>query len=308
MKPIDPARLCLLVTVYHPYRWVAPLTRKLLDRFWPDHPPLFFCGLTSEEAGDLPHIAWPDSALPRVWADFALAAARELQARGFEACYFLLEDHPPLAPCHQDHLNHTLPRALNELPASYVALMGWDNRRFATRGGPIGGRHRLMHLTAPQAPRFHLHPSLFRMEALVACLENLAASAKPNPWGFEKLNDKVDAALPEEFKAHCHQISGEELALQKPSVLEQAARMAERQFYHRAMSLFPLLNKVGLGMTFWDALGFDNFFYNGPFPMFYSGVMARGRVNPAFLRHLEQHPNPPPEFLEIAAAARQHAG
>ena len=57
--------LCLLVSVYHPYRWVAESTARLLDAFWPEHPPLFFCGLTSEEAGVLPHVSCPDPALPR---------------------------------------------------------------------------------------------------------------------------------------------------------------------------------------------------------------------------------------------------
>jgi len=304
MKPVDPSKQCLLITVYHPYRWIAPLTKRLLDRFWPEHPPLFFCGLTTEEAGDLPHIPWPDSTLPRVWADFALAAALHLQSQGYEVCYFLLEDHPPLARCHAKHLQHTLPAMLNELPASYIALMGWDNRRFATRGGPVDGHNRLMHLTAAQAPRFHLHPSLFRMDALVACLKNLAASARPNPWGFEKLNDKPDAALPEEFKAACYQICGEELSLHPPSSVARQLRSLERQFYHKSMNLFPVFEKFGKGMVFWDILGFDDFFYDGPFPMFYSGVMARGKVSPNFLRYLDSIPNPAPEFAEIAAAAR----
>jgi hypothetical protein len=304
MNPIRPDKLCMLVTVYHPYRWVAPLTRRLLDRFWPDHPPLHFCGLTSEEAGDLPHIPCPKPELPRVWADFALDAARQLQARGYEACYFLLEDHPPLAPCHQEHLNRTLPALLNELPASYVGLMGWDNRRFATRGGPISGSRRLMHLTAPQAPRFHLHPALFRMETLVACLENLAASERPNPWGFEKLNDKPGAALPEEFKNSCYQICGEELSVHRPSAARRMARKIERGFYHKAMNLFPLFQKFGCGMAFWDTLGFDDYFYDGPFPMFYSGVMARGKVSPNFLRYVASREGAPPEFAEIIEQAR----
>lgn len=307
MNPIDPSRLCMLVTVYHPYRWVAPFTRRLLDRFWPGHPPLFFCGLTAEEAGDLPNIPWPSPDLPRVWADFALAAARRLQSEGYEACYFLLEDHPPLAECHEEHLNRTLPGLLSELPASYIALMGWDNRRFATRGGPIGGPCRMMRLSAHNAPRFHLHPSLFRMDALVACLENLAASERPNPWGFEKLNDKPDAALPQEFKEACYQICGEKLALRAPGAGRRVARNLERQFYHKVMNLFPILNKAGWGMAFWDTMGFDNFFYDGPFPMFYSGVMARGRVSPFFLRYIERQSDPPAEFLEIADAARVQA-
>ena len=294
MTPVDPSKLCVLVTVYHPYLWCAGFTMELLDRFWPAHPPVFFCGLTAEEAGGLPHIPIRNPEQPRVWAEFARDAAKELRGRGFELVYFLLEDHPPLGPCHDRHLNVTLPGLMNTLPASYIGLLGWDNRRFAVKGGPIlpAGQFRLMHLTAPRAPRFHLHPSLFRMETLVACFEALCLSERPNPWGFEKLCDKPDAPLPDEDKAACYQICGEALALRDPGGPARGLRAAERFLFHRAMSVVPHLRKVGWDMAFWDALGFDNFFYEGPLPIFYSGIMSRKRVNPYFLRHLKSHPDP----------------
>ena len=85
LPPIPTDRLCILVTVYHPYRWTAPFTWQMIQTFWPDHPPVYFCGLTSEEAGDLPHIPVGSPSLPRVWADFAFEAASKLKDDGFEA-------------------------------------------------------------------------------------------------------------------------------------------------------------------------------------------------------------------------------
>lgn len=308
LKPIRADRLCVLITVFHPYRWIAPFTFEMLEKFWPGHPPVFFCGLTSEEADDLPHIPVEDASLPRVWGDVALHAAKKLKAAGFEAVYFFLEDIMPLGRCHAENLGALLPSLLNSLPASYIGLMGWDNRRFATRAGGVlpPERHRLLHLTTPRAPRFHLHPSLFRMEALVACLEALRTQEKRNGWGFEKLCEKPDAPLPEEFKNSCYQICGAELSLEKPSAARRAFDAAERWVFHRAMSVVPLAHKFGWGTRFAKAVGFDNFYYNGPFPMFYSGVMAGGRVNPLFLRYLERSGDP--AFRGLAEAARERSG
>lgn len=294
LQPIRQERLCLLITVYHPYRWTAPYTWEMIQRYWPGHPPVYFCGLTSEEAGGLPHIPVKQEGLPRVWADFAYDAALQLQSEGFEAVYFFLEDHMPLDRCHVENLTEVLPSLLNSLPASYIGLMGWDNRRFATRSGPIlsKGRYKLRHLVAAQAPRFHLHPSLFRMDALVACLRALCQHDKPNPWGFEKLSDKPNAPLPAEFKSTCYQICGSELALQKSGIFKKAHAAMERWVYHRLMSLVPLARELGFGDKFFKTIGFDNFFYNGPFPMVYSGVMAGGRINDFFVSYLEKRGDP----------------
>ncbi len=275
---------CILVSVYHPYRWIAPFTWGLIERHWPDHPPAFFCGLSSEEAAGLPHVARRTPEPPASWASFVHDAATALAGRGFTKVYFLLEDHPPLGSCHGVHLNQTLPRLMADQEASYIGLMGWDNRRFTTRA-PKNGPFRMMHLTPPRAPRFHLHPSLFRMDVLLACLELVLSQEKQTPWMFEKTCDKEDARLPEAVKRGCYQTCGEDMAVIPAGASRRAASAAERFVFHRAMNLFAPLHKLGLGMRFWDAMGFDDFFYNGPYPMFYSGVMSRARLNPFFLRH-----------------------
>ena len=293
---------CILVSVYHPYRWVAEWTWRLLDEFWPEHPPLFFCGLTSAEAGPLPHVPCPDPALPRSWAGFVQDACAQLRARGFDRCYFLLEDQPPLAPCNHRHLTETIPALMQKLGGVYCGLMGWDNRRFTTRAPILSAADRqLMHLTPPRAPRFHLHPSWWRLETLEACAALVLQTPKHTPWNFEKTCEKAEADLPSEWKEGCYQISAE--ALMDVSAGKKLARRTERFFFHRLMALAPLAQRLGCGQQYWDAIGFDDFFYAGPFPMFYAGVMSRGRLNPYLRRWLQKQRAPHPLFAELLRAS-----
>ena len=302
-----PVMLCILVSVYHPYRWVAPLTARLIEEFWPDHPPVFFCGLTSEEAGDLPHVACREEPHPRSWAGFVKDACAELRGRGFTQCYFLGEDHAPLAPCDSGYLLGTLPRLLEELGGVYAGLMGWDNRRYTTRAPVLGKEHgRMMHLTVPEAPRFHLHPSLWRLEVLEACAQLVTRGPKHTPWQFERVCDRPDADLPEKWKRGCYQICADAL-LPAPG-WRKAGRAVERFVFHRLMALYPVARKLGEGPEFWDAVGFDDFFYPGPYPMFYSGVMSRGRLNPFLRRWLGRRVNPHPLLVEVMRVSDQMAG
>lgn len=294
--------LCILVSVYHPYRWVAESTARLLDEFWPGHPPLFFCGLTSEEAGALPHVPCPDPALPRSWAGFVKDACAQLSARGFDSCYFLLEDQPPIEPCDHRHLTGTIPALMKKLGGVYCGLMGWDNRRFTTRAPVLPAADlSLMHLSVPNAPRFHLHPSWWRLDALGRCAEIVLRTPKHTPWAFEKTCEKADADLPAEWKSGCYQISGE--ALMQPPPGRKLARRAERFLYHRLMALAPLAQRLGFGLKYWDGLGFDDFFYDGPYPMFYAGVMSRGRLNPFLRRWVKRQRRPHPLLAELIEAS-----
>jgi hypothetical protein len=69
--------------------------------------------------------------------------------------------------------------------------------------------------------------------------------------------------------------------------------------------MVPLAYRIGRGTQLSKAIGFDNFFYEGPFPMFYSGVMAGGRVNPVFLRYLQKREDP--VFHDLIEAAQERA-
>ena len=301
-----PPTLCILAPVYHPYRWVAPHLQRCLAEFWPDHPPLFFCGLTAEEAGSLPVLPLKSAHLPRAWAAFVRDAIDELSSRGFTKCYLILEEHLPLDQCHSAHLNHTLPRLLDDLDAAYIGLMGWDNRRYATRAPILGAdRFHFMHLTPPSAPRFHLHPSLWRIEALRACLDLTLQDDTHTPWRFEKIAERADAKLPERWKKGCYQVCGRELSARKFTAWETFIRRAKRAIFLKLMSVFPLLPQ-GLGKAYWHAVGFDRFIFEGPYPMFFSGVMAKGGLNSYFVDYMKSQPHHHALIDALLAARASH--
>ena len=295
--------LCILSPVFHGYRWLAPFMSEALDCYWPKHPPVFYCGLTAEEAGGLEMLPLGEPALPRDWLVFVREAALELQRRGYSQCYLLLEEHLPLAPCHVRHLNETLPALMEELAAAYISLMGWDNRRYSTRAPLLDARHfQLMHLSTPRAPRFHLHPSLWRLDALIGCLELALRDPVHSTWRFEKVAEKSDADLSAEWKRGCYQICGRAMAL-NPSG-KHAAR-ASQFVFHKLMALYPHIPSRALAKRYWHWVGFDNFFYNGPYPMFFSGVMAKGQLNPHLARFVKKRAELSLRFEKILAAARR---
>ncbi len=277
-------RTCILVPVYYPYRWLAPFMQRCLDEFWQDHPPVFFCGLEADDVGALLTLPLREPALPRDWTKFVRDAVTEVTNRGFETCYLILEEHLPLALCHARHLNTTLPKLLDQLAGAYIGLMGWDNRRFSTRAPVLdAASYRLMHLTTPDAPRFHLHPSLWRLDALRDCLALALEDSIHTPWRFEKVTEKHDAALPARWRNGCYQVCGSAMSANPMNALMQRI---ERFIFLRLMAIYPLLPAGRMADGYWRTIGFDNFFYNGPYPMFFSGVMVKGKLNPYFAKYI----------------------
>ena len=228
--------------LYRPYRWVAPFMAECLDRFWAEHPPVYFCGLEPSEAKGLPMLPLRSPAPPRDWVLFLRDAVEDVTAAGFTKCYLLLEEHLALATCAAQHLNETLPRLMDDLGAVCIGLMGWDNRRYTTRA-PIldASRFHLMHLSTERAPRFHLHPSLWSLEVLRGCLDLVARDATHTPWRFEKVLEKWDADLPETWKNGCYQVCGRAMAHSAPRALARSVDHIVDACYHRAMALFPHL-------------------------------------------------------------------
>lgn len=274
--------LAILTPVYQPYGWLAPVLRDQLARCWPGHPPLWVAGLTADEAGDLPALPLSDAGLPRDWCVFMREACTALLARGITRCYLIPEEHPPLELCHATHLNETLPALMDELGAAYIALLGWDHRRAVHRGTPV--RDGLRRLDGAAAPRFQLHPALWRVEALAACLDAALALSNHSPWGFENTAKRPDAPLPPEYTSGCYAIEGAAMSLHPPGTIRQVSSAVKHWIGRRLIGLAGRLPDP-LRRRFWEALRFDHFAYNGPYPMYFGGVMTRGKVNQGYCQH-----------------------
>ncbi|MDB6151263.1 MAG: hypothetical protein JWQ44_2711 [Chthoniobacter sp.] len=280
--------LVILSSVYQPYRWLAPLLKTQLDQHWPNHPRMLVAGLTPEEAGSLPALPVTDGTLPRNWCRFMREACETLRAQGVQFCYLVPEEHPPIAPCHVQHLNETLPRWMRELNASYIGLMGWDRRRPVDRGKPVGAAYPGLHdLRTARGPRFQLHPALWSLDALIACLDLILSQPKQSPWAFENNSRKSDAALPDWVKEGCYILCGAEMSATPPTPLRRNLRGLGHFIARRFVGLVYRLPRAWR-RPLWDWAQLDHFFYNGPFPLFFGGVMTKGQINPRYLRHLER--------------------
>ena len=218
-----------------------------------------------------------------------LDGVKQMRGRGFDFVYLVAEEHVPLAPCHEEHLNVTLPRLMSDLPAVYISLMGWDNRRFPSRSPVLSAaRHKFKHLVGAGDPRFHLHPALWRIDVLQACCELALEDTgkKGSAWHFEKINDRERGRHPAEWKSQCYQIHSASLSLHKPSAFRRVASSLEIFIFRKMMALAPLIPNSRLAGYYARAVGFDDVYCEGPYPMFFSGIMAKGRINPYLVKKL----------------------
>ncbi|MDX2079815.1 MAG: hypothetical protein SFU53_03455 [Terrimicrobiaceae bacterium] len=284
--------VCLLSPVWPDYRRFAPLLSRCLERFWPDHPPLAFTGLI--EWGLPGDVIEVDKSTLRNWSASLRQGVREVRRRGFTHAYLIAEEHLPLADCHSEHLGGTIPRLAGEVGAHYVSLMGWDNRRYASKS-PKWGPYDWMHLVGLNDPRFHLHPAFWNLETLEACcelaLENPVANG--SAWHFEKVCARAGDRLP---SRDCYQISAAAM-----SGSGRAAAGADRWVFNRLMAAFPYL-PAGLSRRLWRGLRFDNVYCDGPYPMVFSGALAKGTLNPALVKFRDRVPADLMAEIECLAA------
>lgn len=286
-----PDGLCILVPVWADYAWLVPIAIELLDRHWPGHPPIYLLGLTSDQAGDAPHFPTSDPSRVRNWSWMVRDGVRQARENGYRLAYLIAEEHTPFAACHVGHLHRTLPAAMDSWGAAYISLMGWDNRRFALKNPILGSsHHRMMHLTAPRAPRFHLHPALWRLDVLERCCDIALEDNSKNgsAWHFEKTCDKANANLPDEWKAGCYQIAAHTLSLRAPARIEVLRIHTERWIFNRLMALIPHLPRKEWAEAYKRLLAFDDVFCHGPYPMIFSGILQKGRLNEYLVRRLRR--------------------
>ena len=283
-------KLGILVPVWRDYEWIAPIAIERIDACWPSHPEIRFCGLS--EARGLPVLPLEPGTDRSNWTQVLLGGVEKMRALGFGRIYLILEEHIPLGPCHEEHLNTTLPALMDALPASYISLMGWDNRRFPSRSPVLAkSRHQLKRLTGTNDPRFHLHPALWDLEILEHCCRLALQNQEKNgsAWHFEKASARPDAPLPPAAKNGCYQIRASALALQPPSPPRSALSAIDRFVFHKIMALYPLIPSRRVGRRFLRHVPFDDVFCNGPYPMFYSGIMAKGGLNRFFVNYLRRN-------------------
>jgi hypothetical protein len=268
--------LCILIPTCDRNTRVARFTSGLLNRFWPSHPPVHFCG-AAEPAGE----EWlPPRSDPRDWVGIVLDACRHLSERGFHSCYLILDDHPPVGTCHEEHLNATLPSFLGKLGGSFIGLNGWGQGR-KLQGETLGPAFFDLEKVPPGfAWRYSLHPGLWRLGALERILEFLARSTDleaRSAWSFERrAGTSPEVARVEKEEGGAYRVCGEKMkskdfSLRRPLLL--AAMRRGSGVVDRALSLTGGERRRD---DFERKARFLYRFYLGPYPLYWAGLLTKG--------------------------------
>ncbi len=265
----------ILVPTCDRYRALADLTTSIIDRFWSHHPAIHYCGVA-----DAPDPSWlPMARHFRDWIGIVRDACVALESRGATLVYLILDDHPPIDRCQARHLNHTLPEQMDTLGADCICLNGWE--RYGRQGRlPVGEMVRDSGVVLERLPedfrwRFSLHPALWRVAALVRLLDRFCErypEQERTPWLFERQAVELSRGL----------LDGAVLRVGGASMTADGAR---RRRHVTRVSRLRLLRKLGSASA---AAALDDAvqYYEGPYPLYWSGLVSGGRHNEGLYRFL----------------------
>ncbi len=280
-------RIGILISTCERYRPMALFTAQQLRRLWENTPPLFSCGLESALDPKCAELPLRDD--PKDWMAVTLSACLDLRSRGISQAYVILDDHPPLARCHAEHLNRTIPEMMNELGATSISLSGYGQRR--RRMGQIL-RWRswdVDRVPATELWKFPLHPALWDLNALQAILEHLMATLpveEHTPWAFERKGGDPDSTLPDHLKANSYRLCGEQMT-SRPGYFLRHLPLRFAQFGADVLRFATSIVGGDQARARMDsALRWLDCPYDGPYPLFWSGLMAKGKINPHLATYL----------------------
>ena len=256
------------------YAPLAKWTRGQIGRFWPDHPDIFLCGT-------------PDSDLPlrddpRDWMRVVYSACADLQSRGVEQIYLILDDHPPIAPCNSSFLRETLPRMARELNATSIVTGGFGPLIRPKTEITNWEGWRVECLPADEPWKLPLHPALWNLERLLGILETLISrlpEEQHTPWAFERIgSNRQKSGLPTEWLSSCWRLDARQTSLPETAELHDFSDRISRGG-RRLLSTAKRV--VGLRSPH-DPLRHPRI---GPYPCFWSGVMKKGKLNADYMSY-----------------------
>lgn len=198
-----------------------------------------------------------------------------------------MDDHPPLAACHEKHLSETLPRMAEELETTSLVTGGYGplNARKGTVVRWRGFTPERLPLSQPW--KLPLHPALWDLQRLHEILLQLIArlpDSEHTPWAFERTgSDPEKGGVRKDWLSACWRVNALETstpeALRLHNFRDRMVRLALRV---SACDALVFAGRDGRDAVV-DALAGLNHPRIGPYPCFWSGVMKKGRLNPDYL-------------------------
>lgn len=275
----------ILISTFERYQRIAHFTEQQIKKQWAAHPPLYFSGLLQE--GD--HYLKFKSA-PQDWMGVTLEAVQELRRRGLTHVYLILDDHPPMGPCHEGFLNELLPKLAIKLNAANISLLGYGQHR-KTEGVKMGKEQGFLERCFIEYPwKFSLHPGLWNLEVLQLLLEErlkIYHEGARTAWNFERHQDQPGDGVLAPFLTRCFRVSGKHFLKQPDKMKRQLAQEALSRF---AIDVALYFSKKRRGPLARQTLEKKELWrygcYLGPYPLFWSGLMQQGKPHAGFEKWL----------------------
>ena len=268
--------IAILISTFDRYEMLARWTAAQVERQWPQHPPVFYSGLTGKDEKYLGY-----SGDSKDWMSVTLHAVQQLQQRGFTHIYLILDDHPPVGPCHEGSLNEVLPSLALKLNAAYIGLLGYGQHR-GVDGKILECKYSLLEQSSIHYRwKFSLHPGLWNLKALhTILLQRLKfySGEERTAWRFEQHYD--EPSDPEIFSLmqSSYRICGSRFLKKKGQMRSEIFYEMTERFVADVM-LFKA--KITGGLFARDLAQKKTFWryghYLGPYPLFWSGVMQQGK-------------------------------
>jgi len=275
----------ILLPTCDAYAPLAAFTLERLDAWWPGHPEVHVCGLAT--AAPVFERCLPCTVDPSDWIGSTLEAVAALDERGCEWLYLILDDHPPFGPCNTDYLNRRLPETARALNAIQVNLLGWD--QFQLQQGRMLGRENLSWQC--NSPNFHwkfsLHPGYWHVRTLLAMLSALRSNepAVRSARAFENRMDGICRQSDPRLLERTYRVRGDGFA----------AGWRWQQSRHGRALIKPAIHLARLAARLAGANRISRLdaalqpyqrYLNGPYPMFWSGLVRQGQLHEDALRFL----------------------
>ena len=274
---------CILIPSYEKYRVLAGFTASQIDHHWREHPPIFFCGL-SVPAHETHTLLMFERASDD-WLGILIDAVRELRKRGFRMVYVILDDHPPLGPCRYDILNNVLPEVMLSRGAEIISLFGSGQGRNIEGDVVLEAGIGFEQLPDSYLWRYSLHPALWSLQALEILLSKLDVEITTRdgrtPWAFERLSGVRISKGETKNMTRCYRLtSNGSTASQKDQLIALLYRVC-------GQGSRSIAGMVG-GSAAWNRMScrfdFIHHYFGGPYPMIWQGIMAKGTLNPQFVK------------------------
>jgi hypothetical protein len=278
--------IAILISTFDRYEKLARWTAAQLERQWPQHPPIFYSGLTGNQQ------CLGASGGEQDWMSVTLYAIEQLQQRGFTHAYLVLDDHPPVGPCHEEALNEVLPSLALKLNATYIGLLGYGQHR-EVKGKILEEKYSFLEQTSiAYRWKFSLHPGLWNLkgfhEILLQRMKIYQGEIR-TAWRFEQhLDDSQNLEILPLLKSS-YRIYGGHFLKKKWQMKSEIWRESVERFI---VDVVLFKAKITSGSSARDMVGKKHFWrychYLGPYPLFWSGVMQQGKPHQGWERWLQR--------------------